>query len=137
MVVHKDFGRLAWEKGFDKAQALYEQTKGDHPWAVRILAAIDDPVRDKGSKEVFVRDFPEPYLIRPIPDLLWKYALNDVRFMPAMYDHFINNRYWNDEWAKIVWDVTEERLHDKLEGSHDGPAGWDQLPHVDKTARKM
>lgn len=134
-LVNKDFGRLAWEMGFDKAQALYKQTKGDYPWAVRILTAIEDPMREKGSKEVFKRDFPEPYLIRPIPDLLFKYALNDVRFLPAMYDHFINNRYWNDQWAKIVWDATEERLHDESEGGHDGPAGWDQLPHVDKTVR--
>lgn len=97
-------------------------------------------LKDENGKETGMgvpekkREFPDPYLIRPISKLRWMYAVNDVRFLPAMCDHFVNSRYWSDEWASRVWKVTGERLKQELDGTHDAPAGWDRLPHVDKTA---
>jgi hypothetical protein len=40
----------------------------------------------------------DPFLIRPIPEYLRVYAVDDVRFLPAMFEHFVEHRLWNDEW---------------------------------------
>lgn len=85
----------------------------------------------------------DPFLVRPLPPLMEKYAVGDVRFLPALFTHHVENRFWNDEWAQRVWQESGKRLEDSraavLPASMGwqrnwAPEGWSKIKQVDKTS---
>jgi hypothetical protein len=78
----------------------------------------------------------DPFLIRPIPEYLRVYAVDDVRFLPVMFEHFVEHRFRNDEWAERVWWESGSKLGEGDVGCkvNYAPVGWDKVKQVDRTA---
>jgi hypothetical protein len=53
-----------------------------------------------------------------------------------MFEHFVEHRFWNDEWADRVWRESSRRLSEGNAGwkANHAPAGWDKVKQVDRTA---
>jgi hypothetical protein len=80
----------------------------------------------------------------PIRPLMQAYAINDVRVLPVMLQHYTAHRFWNDKWETRVHDSSADRL---VEGMGEGyhltvevpdkqkcPAGWKEVVQVDRSA---
>jgi hypothetical protein len=79
------------------------------------------------------KDFVFPYDIRPLPQVLEKYASNDVTALPVLYDHHSKHATWSAEVEDHVWLHSEKRLRDarvpgsgeRLKGNENlAPKGW-------------
>ena len=68
------------------------------------------------------KDFAFPFDIRPLPQVLEKYASNDVTALPVMYDHHTKHTTWNKDVEDHIWLHSEKRLRDAREpGSGEKP----------------
>jgi hypothetical protein len=80
----------------------------------------------------------------PIRPLMQAYAINDVRVLPVMLQHYTAHRFWNDKWETRVNDSSADRLvegvgeryHLTVEtpDKQKAPAGWREVVQVDKSA---
>jgi hypothetical protein len=143
---HKLFGKLTFVRGYPNVQRVYDDTRGDYSAAVKLLEArgqdlqLEAVLRADGTPTGRVveikQEHGDPFLIRPIPEYLRVYAVDDVRFLPAMFEHFVEHRFWNDEWAERVWRESGRRLGEGDVGwkVNYAPVGWDKVKQVDRTA---
>jgi hypothetical protein len=141
---HKPFGKLTFARGYPNVQRVYDDTRGDYSAAVKLLEARGQDVEPTfyadgtatGRTTEITLEHGDPFLLRPIPEYLRTYAVDDVRFLPAMFEHFVEHRFWNDEWADRVWRESGRRLSEEDVGwrVNHAPAGWDKIKQVDRTA---
>jgi hypothetical protein len=141
---HKLFGKLTFSRGYPNVQRVYDDTRGDYAAAVKLLEVRDQDVEPTlyadgtatGRTTEITQEHGDPFLIQPIPEYLRIYAVDDVRFLPAMFEHFVEHRFWNDEWADRVWRESGRRLSEGDAGwkANHAPAGWDKIKQVDRTA---
>ena len=141
---HKLFGKLTFARGHPNVQRVYDDTRGDYSAAVKLLEARDQHVDPTlyadgtatGRTTEITQEHGDPFLLRPIPEYLRTYAVDDVRFLPAMFEHFVEHRFWSDEWADRVWRESGRRLSEGDVGwrVNHAPAGWDKIKQVDRTA---
>jgi hypothetical protein len=142
---HKLFGKLTFARGYPNVQRVYNDTRGDYDAALKLLEArgqdlqLEAVLRADGTPTGRVvgikQEHGDPFLIRPIPEYLQIYAVDDVRFLPVMFEHFVEHRFWNDEWAERVWRESG-RLGEGDVGwkVNHAPVGWDKVKQVDRTA---
>jgi hypothetical protein len=72
------------------------------------------------------------------------YAINDVRVLPVMYQHYTAHRFWNDKWETRVNDSSADRLVEgvgeryhltvEMPDKQKAPAGWREVVQVDESA---
>jgi hypothetical protein len=155
----KEFGRLAMKEGYELMQRLYDLSEGIYAVADEILRGERAAAAASGgsgsdsegtststststsasastSRSTPVekpKDFVFPYDIRPLPQVLEKYASNDVTALPVLYDHHSKHATWNAEVEYHVWLHSEKRLRDarvpgsgeRLKGNENlAPKGW-------------
>jgi hypothetical protein len=142
---HKLFGKLTFARGYPNVQRVYDDTRGDYAAAVKLSEARDQDVQrgpilyadgsTTGRTTEITVEHGDPFLIRPIPEYLRVYAVDDVRFLAAMFEHFVEHRLWNDEWADRVWRESGRRLSEGDFGwkVNHAPAGWDKIKQIDRT----
>lgn len=136
---YKLFGKLTFQRGYPNVQRVHNETGGDYSGSVKLLEARGQDVQlepilnadgtETGRTIEIKQQYDDPYLIRPIPEYLRIYAVDDVRFLPAMFEHFVQHRSWNDEWADRVWQESGLRLRQGdvgWKGNH-APVGWDKI----------
>lgn len=143
---HKLLGKLTFARGYPKVQRVYDDTAGEYNAAVKLLeargqdlqleATLDADGTPTGRVVEIKQEHGDPFLIKPIPECLRIYAVDDVRFLPAMFEHFVEHRFWNDEWAERVWRESGRRLGEGDVGwrVNHAPVGWDKVKQVDRTA---
>lgn len=103
---------------------------------MQLEATLDADGTPTGRVVEIKQEHGDPFLIKPIPECLRIYAVDDVRFLPAMFEHFVEHRFWNDEWAERVWRESGRRLGEGDVGwrVNHAPVGWDKDKQVDRTA---
>jgi hypothetical protein len=133
-------------RGYLNVQRVYDDTRGDYSAAVKLLEARGQDLQlepllhadgtPTGTSIEIKQELGDPFLIRPILEYLRIYAVDDVRFLPAMFQHFVEHHFWNDEWAERVWRESGRRLGEGDVGwkVNHAPVGWDKIKQVDRTA---
>lgn len=104
------------------------------------LSAEDSAPTSPDSSSSFEKA--DVFAIRPLPDVLIRYCINDVIVLPMLYEHFLDHRFWNDVWAARVQAATEQRLEETRAewwrwGHPDDvkpPQEWLEIEQVDRTA---
>lgn len=152
---HKSFGKMVFDEGYPTAQRLYTATGGSVKDANKMLKDekaenlrtdwkpnTDASGEETGTFSEIKKPAPESvrsaYYMRPLPELLVRYAVNDVRFLPGLYEYFTEHRFWNDQWAGRVWHESAARLGEPSQTFEDkekkkqAPAGWAQVVQVDR-----
>lgn len=124
----KDWGGVMVREGIKEAERLYEESGGD------FMTAASSSIDEEGNNQKPVHAF----AVRPLHPWLFEYCVNDVRWLPAMYWHFIENRLYNDEWEERVGLETERRLTEsrkqvrEAREANAAPVDWDQVAQVEK-----
>lgn len=134
--------------GYEEAEEWYVQAGGKLPEDTsskrQDSVGSQDPESDSDSespskgKDAFAQS--------PLRPLMQVYAVNDVRVLPVMLEHFtIKHRFWNTEWEVRVCTASEERIEEgislKFNASaaangtkNEAPAGWKDVVQVDRFA---
>ncbi|OQO04993.1 hypothetical protein B0A48_08012 [Cryoendolithus antarcticus] len=80
----------------------------------------------------------DPSAVRPLPQILLKYAIGDVYLLYILYKHFLEHERWNEHAAAAVITETQRRLDlSQAEGGYKAnagvvgggnaaPKGWDE-----------
>jgi hypothetical protein len=145
----KDAGRRAHEASeYDEVEREYikaggrlpEETTSKRQDSVGSQDSDSDnasPSQGKG-KDAFAQS--------PLRPLMRAYAVNHVRVLPVMLEHFtIKHRFWNTEWQVRVCTASEDRFEEGISpkfnaafaeggGKNEAPDGWRDVVQVDRFA---
>lgn len=136
-------------------QRLYDASGGDWKAANKMLEAekqaslhadwkakTDASGEETGTFDPVQKPSPEEfrscYFLRRFPELLEKYAVGDVRFLPVLHKYHSEHRYWSDARADRVWNESYARLSVPVEIFKDvdfmkqAPVGWADIKRVDR-----
>lgn len=147
----KDAGIRAHQVNYDEAEKYYLANGGTLPVVERVdrsdsavsIGTSDDTVglgvgpAQPSPKDAFAQN--------PFPPLLQIYAMNDVRVLPIMLDHFtVQHRFWTPEWEHRVRFESEKRAEDarlpefiaaNAPVRNRAPEGWKDVEQVDRFAK--
>lgn len=143
----KDAGKVAHEASeYEEVERSYVQAGGKLPEVTsskrQDSVGSQDSVLDNESpskgKDAFARS--------PLRPLMQAYAVNDVRVLPAMLEHFtVKHRFWNADWQVRVCAASEDRIKEGISPGfnasaaasgvkNEAPAGWKDVVQVDRFA---
>jgi hypothetical protein len=145
----KDAGKRAHEASeYEEVEREYIEAGGKLPEVTsskrQDSVGSQDSDSDNGSlskskgKDAFAQS--------PLPPLMQAYAINDVRVLPLMLEHFtIKHRFWNDDWQVRVCTASEDRIEEGISPrfnasaaasgvKNEAPAGWKDVVQVDRFA---
>ena len=123
----KDWGDVMTREGIEEAERMHKESGGDF---MNPGCGIAEDRLDYKPLHAFA--------VRPLHPWLVRYCMNDVCWLPAMYWHFIEHRFWNEAWEerveaetarRIIWSKKEVR---EMQAAN-APAGWVEVVQVDKT----
>ena len=132
--------------GYDEAERWYieaggklpEDTSSKRQDSVGSQGSESDNEPPKKCQDVFAQS--------PLRPLMQAYAVNDVRVLPVMLEHFtIKHRFWNTEWQDRVCTASEARIEEGISlkfnaaaaasaAKNEAPAGWRDVVQVDRFA---
>lgn len=131
--------------GIEEAERMHRDSRGDFT-AAGSSSIDDDPQFERIEDGFGGQTYRErsdyksehAFTVRPLHQWLVEYCVNEVRWLPAMYWHFIAYRFWNEAWEDRVNVETERRLVEARKEQRQpnetraSPKGWVQVEQVEK-----
>ena len=130
--------------GYDEAERWYIEAGGKLPEDTS--SKLQDSVgsQDSGSDKESPNKGQDVFAQSPLRPLMQAYAVNDVRVLPVMLEHFtIKHRFWNTGWQVRVCTASEARIEEGVDPKFNAsvadvknwtPVGWRDVVQVDRFA---
>lgn len=112
----KDAGtRTDCQDGYDEAERWYVQAGGQLPDDTSSKRRDSVGSRDSGSDNETPSKGKDVFAQSPLRPLMQAYAVNDVRVLPVMPEHYtVKHRFWNTEWQVRVCNASEARIEEGI-----------------------
>jgi exonuclease 3'-5' domain-containing protein 1 len=143
----KDAGKRAHEASeYEEAEQWYIQAGGKLLEVTSSKRQDSVGSQDSDSGNESPSKGKDAFAQSPLRPLLQAYAVNDVRVLPVMLEHFtIKHRFWNDDWQVRVCTASEDRIEEGISPrfnasaaasgvKNEAPAGWKDVVQVDRFA---
>jgi exonuclease 3'-5' domain-containing protein 1 len=143
----KDVGKRAHEANeYEEAEQWYIQAGGKLPEDTSSKRQDSVGSQDSDSDNESHSKGKDAFAQSPLRPLLQAYAVNDVRVLPVMLEHFtVKHRFWNDDWQVRVCTASEDRIEEGISPrfnasaaasgvKNEAPAGWKDMVQIDRFA---
>ena len=112
----KDAGRRAHEANeYDEVEREYIKAGGKLPEATTSKRQDSVGSQDSNSDNESPSKGKDAFAQSPLRPLMQAYAVNDVRVLPVMLEHFtVKHRFWNTEWQVRVCTASEDRVEEGI-----------------------
>lgn len=142
--MQKEWGRAEMNHGPVEAKEAYEATDG--VWSQDLFQMNEVNVRNApaGATSAHKSALRHKAFVeaRPLSKIFRQYCIGDVVLLPAYYEHSVEHRFWNEEWANRVKEETNRRLEESKAQDFKrdavsmtkAPAGWANIQQVDRFA---
>jgi hypothetical protein len=142
----KDAGSMTHSgNSYEEAEHWYVQAGGKLPEVTSSKRQDSVGSRDSDSDNESSSKGKDAFAQSPLRPLMQAYAVNDVRILPVMLEHFtVKHRFWNADWQVRVCAASEARIEEGISPrfnasaaasgvKNEAPVGWKDVVQVDSS----